>query len=92
VSTLPEYDYLAWCNDCEYAWKIINKEDKSGDRTIMRWYLDQSLKQILNILLGFNYKLEDFCFCSKLGELRSLVAELECEHYEYSPEAEFSIR
>ena len=61
------------CETCRWASEI------SGD---LRLQLSQENKEILNLLERERYSLEEFCYCSKLGFIESLIMERFCEDYE----------
>ena len=66
-------EHKAWCVDCYYSRDVTNSRN--------RWMLPQECKEVANILLKMGFSLEDFCFCLRLGELRSLVVEMMCDYY-----------
>jgi len=63
----------AYCNDC------IHRVDITTPKS--RWDIPHRCKEVLNILLRHGYQVKDFCYCSELGEIRSLIAEIECDIY-----------
>lgn len=69
---MAELEHNAWCVTCKH---------KTGFDD--RWNLPHKIKEVLNLLEEHEYLLENFCYCSLLEEVRSLVAELDCDYYEW---------
>jgi hypothetical protein len=61
------------CGGCRWAFEI------SDD---LRMQLSQENKEILNLLESHRYSLEEFCYCSKLGFIESVIMERICDDWE----------
>ena len=64
---------MVFCRDCAWARKIDNE---------IRYNLSQENKEILNILDGRRFSLDEFCYCECLGFIESVIMRRNCEEYE----------
>jgi hypothetical protein len=63
------------CGTCRWAFEI--KKD-------LRIKLSQENKEIVNLLERRRYNLQEFCFCTKLGFIESVIMERQCDDWEPS--------
>lgn len=68
---------MVTCRRCVWA-RNLDKET--------RFSLGQENKEILNILEGRGFSLDEFCYCERLGFIESIIMRRECD--EYMPEGE----
>ena len=63
---------MVTCRDCIWAHEI----DKET-----RFNLSQENKEIINTLERRRFSLDDFCYCTKLGFIESVIMRRECDEY-----------
>ena len=64
---------MVYCSGCVWGRKL----DKD-----IRLNLSQENKEMVNILEGRGFSLDEFCYCERLGYIESVIMRRRCEDYE----------